>query len=214
MTKQLFLFLLIVFAINTGPLRAQDLNAGGWTTSNSSMFTRITGTNNLNNYVYRIECTTLADNDILKFNVIVDGVTIPVSFYEGTYIAVEGKNIALQQISPGKMIKGSWKIIQQPEVAATTLPWVLSPKLNTEMLIANLKTEQEFLLTINYTSSNCTNTGMTVMIDGQPIKDNNNNVLTFAEGSTIYAKGKTVTLRVTGNCTGNNAVTGELKLRK
>ena len=151
---------------------------------------------------------------IVQFNIIVDGFVQLVTFHEGSNIAIEGKNIAIKQITPGRMIKGTWKIIQQPEIAAYTLPWAYVPRVNTDLLIAVLKDEQEFLLSINYTSTNCTNTSMTVLIDGQPIRDNANNIITFWEGSTLYGKGKTVAIRPLGTCTGNNTINGDLKLKK
>lgn len=210
------IFVLCAILINLGlNVNAQvTMGSGGWSTSNANRYTRITGTNNLDNKVYQIECTYMTDNDILQFRLIVDGVTLPVTFHEGSYVTVEGKSIAIQQITPGKMIRGTWKIIQQPEISANSSSWNYVPRVNADMLIASLKTEQEFLLSINYSSTNCTNTSMTVIIDGQPVLDNNNNPLIFWEGSTIYGKGKTVVIRAAGTCTGNNTVNGDFKIKK
>jgi archaellum component FlaG (FlaF/FlaG flagellin family) len=211
--KFLILALCIIGAFQSNA--QSTMNMGGWSTGNSSRYTRITGTGNLDQKIYQIECTTMLDGVALQFNVIVDGVTLPVTFHEGSYVAVEGKSIALQQVNPGKMIKGTWKIIQQPDLLATTLPWSFFPAINSDMLVANLKTEQEFLLSINYTSTNCTNTSFTVIIDGQPVKDAANNTLVFWEGSTIYGKGKSILIRASGTCSNVNAtVNGDLKLRK
>lgn len=190
------------------------MSAGGWTTSNAARYTRITGTNNLDTKVYQVESTYFADSDVLQFNLIVDGVTLPVTFHEGSSVAVEGKSIAIQQTAAGKMFRGTWKIIQQPEVGATTLPWGFVPKVNADQVVATLKTEQEFLLSINFSSTGCTNTAMTVYIDGQPVRDAANNVLTFWEGSTVYGKGKLVVIRPTGTCSATGMIAGDLKLRK
>lgn len=192
-----------------------ELLTGGWSTSNSNRFTRITGTSNLDSKVYRIDCTMMVDTSVLQFNIIVDGITIPASFFEGSYVVVEGKNIAIQQANPGKMVKGTWKVIQVPEIPPVSVQWAGYPKINKDILIAALKTEQEFVVSINYTSLNCSNTTMTVYIDGTPVKDNNNNILTFWEGSSIYGKGKNIVIRVAGSCAGNNdPVYGDLKLKK
>lgn len=207
----------LAFLLFIQPIAAQpqpELLAGGWSTSNANRFTRITGTGNLDSKVYRIECTMMVDTAILQFNIFVDGITIPASFFEGSYVVVEGKNVAIQQVNPGKMVKGTWKVIQQPEIAPTSIPWAGYPKLDKDILVTSLKTEQEFVLSINYTSTSCSNTAMTVYIDGVPVKDNNNNVLTFWEGSSVYAKGKYIVIKTTGACTGANPVYGELRLKR
>jgi hypothetical protein len=209
------IILLIVFAVSLKALHAQILSTGFWSTNNTNGYTKITVSNNLDNKVYQIESTYSQDNDVLLYNIIVDGVTLPITFHEGSAVVVEGKSIAIRQVAPlKKMIRGTWKVLQQPEVAATNFPWFFVPRINVDQLIASLKTEQEFLLTITSLSPNCTNTNMTVIIDGQPVKDDNNNVLILPEGSTIYGKGKVISLRATGVCSGNNTINGTLNLKK
>lgn len=188
------------------------LNVGGWSTSGPGSFTRITATNNLDPKVYSIQNTIMMDEAILEFEIVADGLTIPAKLYEGGCVAVEGKNIFIRQTKPGRMIKGGWKIIQQPEIGAIVIPWVGYPSLNKEILVANLKTEQEFIIEVHEVFD-CSDATFQVIIDNIPIKDNNNNILTFWSGSSLIGKGKTVVVKVNGSCTGSKTVSGYLKLK-
>ena len=208
-----FLTLIILF-LSCFVAKAQTLSSGGWRTSTANPFTRITASNNLGTKLYRIDCTNMVDNSILQFRITVDGAAIQATFQEGSYIVVEGNDVTIQQLGSGTMVKGTWTILQQPDILATTIPWNYFPTLTNDLLVASLKVEQEFLLSINYTSINCANTSFTVFIDGQPVKDASNNVLKFLEGSTIYGKGKYITIRASGTCATNSAIYGDLKLRK
>ncbi|MCM4155993.1 hypothetical protein [Gramella sp. AN32] len=208
------IFTLIVFMISFFGAQGQTLSSGGWRTSVDNPFTRITVSNNLETNIYKIECTTLVDAPILQFKITVDGTVVQAIFQEGSYVVVEGKMITIQQLTPGIMVKGTWAIIQQPETSAITIPWNYYTSLSNDLLVATLKVEQEFLLSINYSTLNCSNTSFTVFIDGLPVKDENNNILKFLEGSTIYGKGKLITIRATGTCNNNTPIGGDLKLSK
>lgn len=150
----------------------------------------------------------------MQFKITVDGTVIEAMFQEGSSVVVEGKEIAIQQLTHGTMVKGTWAIIQQPEKSAITIPWNYYTSLSNDLLVSSLKMEQEFLLSINYHTPQCSNTSFTVMIDGQPVIDENNTILKFFEGSTIYGKGKYITIRATGTCNKNTPIAGDLKLIK
>ncbi len=192
---------------------AGELLWGGWVTTNTARFTRITVSANLPQQVYRIESVLLTDTSTLQYNVIVDGVAQPVSFYEGSVVVVEGKDIAIQQVSTGPMVNGTWRMMQKPAAAATSIPWAGYARFNRDILVTSLKTEQEFVLSVNNNIPNCTATAMYVLIDGVMVKDTANQPLVLQSGSSVYGRGKQVTLRLIGNCTGvNNPVSGSIKL--
>jgi hypothetical protein len=214
MTRKYYLLVLLATVAVFAKAQVPEFFIGGWNTATANRFTRITVSPNLVQQVYRLECTMMSDTDIVQFNVIADGVLQPVSFYEGSVVLIEAKDIALQQVTPGAFFSGNWKLVQKPAIAAVSIPWAGYAKLNKDILVASLKTEQEFVLSLNQTSSNCTATSMTVFIDGVVVKDNANLPLVFAPGSSIYGRGKLITLRPTGNCIGNtNPVYGSLKLK-
>src|SRR5215213_7049609 len=170
--------LLFLLGVSFNIINAQTMSAGFWSTNNAIGYTKITVSNNPDNKIYQIGSTYVQDDDVLRYNIIVDGVTLPITLHEGSTVVVEGKNIAIKQVPPlKKMSTGTWKVIQHQEIAATNFQWFFVPRVNVDQLIASLQTEQEFLLTITSLSPNCTNTSVTVIIDGQPVKDNNNNVL-------------------------------------
>ena len=194
--------------------QSSSLLAGGWSTGNTTRLTTITGPGNLSLRVFRIETTILADSDVPGFTVIADGVRIPVQFTEGSGVIVEAKSVAIEQTTPGRLIRGTWKVIQQPDIAAEVLPWAATQRLNSELLIASFQTEREFVLSINSTSSNCVGTAMTVTIDGTPIKDTRGATLSFAEGSSVVGKGKLVVVRSAGSCTGLSTVNGDLRIAR
>lgn len=197
-----------------GQTAVPSLLIGGWTTGNVSRLTTITGPGSLGLRVYRIETTILADADVPAFTVIADGVRIPVQFTEGSGIIVEAKSIAIEQTVAGRLIKGTWKVIQQADIPADLLPWASTQKLNADLLVAAFQTEREFVVSINASSTNCTGTAMTVTVDGSPIKDIKGAVLSFAEGSSVVAKGKTVVVRTSGSCSGLNTVNGDIRIAR
>lgn len=214
MKRYLLLFLFIASGLTTiAQTMATELLWGGWMTTNTTRYTRITVSPNLPQQVYRIESILLTDTSTLQYNIIVDGVVQPNSFHEGSVVVVEGKDIAIQQINPGPMVNGIWRMIQKPAAAATSIPWAGYARFNKDILVASLKTEQEFVLSINNNIPNCTATAMQVIIDGVPVKDATNQPLVLLSGSSVYGRGKLVSLRPIGNCTGTtNAVYGSLKL--
>lgn len=203
---------LIACFITTFSYSQNTLNAGGWSTSGPGSYTRITATHNLDQKVYSIQNTIHMDDAILEFDIIADGVTIPTKMFEGGFVAVEAKSIFIRQTKPGKQIKGSWKTIQQPETAATVIPWMGYASLNKDILVASLKTEQEFIIEI-HGSLDCNDAAFQVFIDNVPVKDGSNNTLTFWNGSSLIGKGKLVVVRVSGSCTGAKPITGYLKLK-
>jgi hypothetical protein len=214
MIKKYSLVLLLATVSVFANAQVPEFFIGGWNTSTANRFTRITVSPNLVQQVYRLECSMASDTDIVQFNIFADGVVIPVSFFEASVVLVEAKDIAIQQVTPGAFFSGNWKLVQKPAIASVSIPWAGYAKLNKDILVASLKTEQEFVLSLNATSSNCTATSMTVFIDGVVVKDNANQPLIFAPGSSIYGRGKLITLRPMGNCTGNtNPVYGNLKLK-
>lgn len=215
MKNRIYLTLLILSITHFGIIgQTATMSTGGWRTSTENPKTRITATNNLSSKIYRINCITLVDATILQFRIIVDGTPIQPTFQEGSFVVVEGKEIFIEQTTPGAMIIGTWTIVQESERAALTLPWNYYTSLTNDLLIASLKVEQEFLLSINSTSINCTGTSFTIFIDGQAVKDANNNIMKFLEGSTIYGKGKNILIRASGSCTLNSPIVGDLKLSK
>jgi hypothetical protein len=214
MKRYLVLLLLIGASLSTiAQTMANELLWGGWMTTNANRFTRITVSPNLPQQVYRIESVLFTDTSTLQYNVIVDGVAQPTSFYEGSVVVVEGKDIAIQQVNLGASLSGTWRMIQRPAAAATSIAWAGYARLNKDILVASLKTEQEFVLSINNNIPNCTATAMNVLVDGVSVKDANNQPLVLVSGSSVYGRGKVITLRPIGNCTGvNNPVSGSIKL--
>jgi hypothetical protein len=214
MKRYLVLLLLVGTSLTTvAQTLATELLWGGWITTNANRFTRITVSPNLPQQVYRIESVLFTDTSTLQYNIIVDGVVQPTSFYEGSVVVVEGKDIAIQQVNPGASLNGTWRMIQKPAAATTSMAWAGYARLNRDILVASLKTEQEFVLSINNNIPNCTATAMQVLIDGVSVKDAANQPLVFMPGSYIYGRGKVITLRPIGNCTGvNNPVMGSIKL--
>ena len=190
------------------------LLSGGWSTNNTSRLTSITGPGNLPVRVFRLDATMLVDTDVLQFTVIVDGVRIPTRFTEGSGVLVEGKSIAIEQSTPGRLVQGNWKVIQQPDVLAERVQWGSTQSLNINLLVASFQTEREFVLSINTVSTNCSGTSMTVTIDGTPVRDANGAVLALPEGSSLLAKGKSIVVKTAGNCTGLNTVNGDLRITK
>jgi hypothetical protein len=209
-----FLFFICFFVISQVQAQNEFL-LGGWTTANTSRYTVINSGPTTTNRVYRIDCIGIAnDADIYQAEVIVDGVKVPNVLVEGSFVIVEGKQIAIRQVGNGAKVRGTWKVIQQADVATEKNPWSGYPTLNKDMQVMSLKREQEFVLSINLSSTGCTGTSMIVYIDGNAVKDSAGNPIVFAEGSSINGKGKDVSIRVSGTCGNFNFIAGDLKIVK
>ncbi len=154
----------------------------------------------------------------MQFNIIVDGVTIPATFFEGSYVIVEGKNIVIQQLNAGKFFKGTRKVIQQPELAAEKILWNGFPQIQKDILIASFKTDQEFVISLNLMSTNCQNTSMSIWVDSVPVQAKGacgSSTATFSEGSSIIGLGKLITARVVGTCSSpTTSINGDFKVIK
>lgn len=209
--RYILCYLLISLSFTT---HAQDLLSGGWTTSNALKTTLITATSTATPRVYRIDCQGIVnDGETFQVQIIVDGTALPNYLVEGSYVVVEGRNIVLKQISTGvTKVRGTWKVIQRPEISIEKLLWTAYPPLNREQLVTSFITAQEFVVSINLTTIGCSNSSMTVYIDGNAVKDAAGNVVIFSEGSSVYGSGKSVSIKVTGTCTGFNAVMGDCKI--
>lgn len=104
-------------------------------------------------------------------------------------------------------------MLHQGEIVSTDIPWSCTPSANADMLIASLKTEEEFVLHINVNSLNCSNTSFIVMIDGQVLLDKTKKPLVFWHGSSVYGKGKMVAIRASGTCEPGHTVNGIFTLK-
>lgn len=211
----LLLFFLLVLTQEAISQSQPELLVGGWTTSNAVKATVINTPAIQTSRIYRIDCsTTPTDGNINQVEIIVDGVSLPYYLVEGSFIMVEGKNIAIKQIGNAPIVKGTWKVIQQAEITPEKINWNGYPALNREMLVADFKTEQEFVLTINLISTGCTTTAMIVYVDGNPVMDSNGAPLSFSQGSSINGKGKRIHIRVSGTCGSASFVAGDFKIAK
>lgn len=212
--KRLFIVLAIMLISVTYPQQVQeDFYSGGWKIGENTTYTRITATSNLEVKKYLIWNTILVDNNTLEFDVIADGVILPAKMFEGGYAIVEAKEIFIRQATPGQFILGAWKIIQNGSTGFFRTQWAGYPSINKDILVTDLKTEQEFVLSINRSTVDCQNTSFSVYIDGNAVKDSNNNTLIFYAGSSIIGKGKKVVIRVNGTCGNSTPVTGDIKLK-
>lgn len=187
---------------------------GGWKTSDSTSLTTITGYPLEKSKTFRISCTELVDADVVQFRFYVDGKTIITPLNEGGSVFIQGKSIFIEQVDNGVNYLATWEVVQEEELEFERAVWVVYPQEGTQSLVASFEEDQEFVLSLNRTSNGCTNGKMTVIIDGQPVKDYQNKTINFLEGSSIIGKGKNVSVVVTGTCADKSKFYGEIKLHK
>lgn len=206
----------------SGRLSAQTnppptLYGGSWSTANPDRMTVIAAGGNQTARVFRITAPAAPPEDVLRFGLVVDGVAIPMQIYQGGSAVVEGKSIAIQQVNPGPILRGSWAVLQAVDVLAETINWYAYPDINREVLVASLATEQDFVLGITGGGPNCRATSMTVTIDGTPVMGPTRRPIVFPEGSQFLGRGKSIVVQASGTCLqppGGAPVQGTLRIRK
>jgi hypothetical protein len=192
----------------------EHLFMGGWKTNDSSSITAITAYPLEKSKTFHISCTELVDSDFLKFRFYVDGKTIIAPLNEGGSVFIQGKSIFVEQLESSNNFIATWQAVQEEELQFTRAAWVVNPQEGNQSLVASFEDDQEFVISFDRTSPGCSNGKMTVVIDGQTIKDHKNKIITFLEGSSVIGKGKNVSVIVSGTCTKNNKFHGEIKLHK
>jgi hypothetical protein len=208
--------------VRAAPALAQQptphLYSGGWSTLNAEGYTTITATGNLTPHVYRITAPQGPETDALQFAIYVDGQPLPVPLFQGGSAVVQGSRIAMLQRAGGASVPGSWTVLQEPQVPVEQINWIGYPSIDREILVASLKTEQEFVLTLTRGGgTQCKQTTMTVTIDGTPVRATNGQPMVFHDGASVLGKGKVVTVRVGGTCPpppGIAWVAGTLRIRQ
>lgn len=210
------IFLLILFCtINLCAQTSINLYKGAWSTVNPNKTTIICNSA-VSSRIYRITNGTMsADNAFDDYTIIVDGIELPRRFMEGGGVVVEGKRVELRQNGVSTVSIGVWEIIQKQAVEAIASTWAAKPELNKELLVADLKTAQEFQFSVNSESIGCKQNFIEVAVDGNTVKDNDGRPVNFAASSSFLGEGKRITIKVSGQCSANNSfVSGSLLLRK
>lgn len=187
---------------------------GRWKTSNSSRLTTITANPLDRSRVFRISCLELVDTDVIRFQFLVDDKSIIAPLNEGGSVFIEGKSVFIEQTEDGVNKLSSWEVVQEPQLAYEQVTWVVHPQEGSQSLIAAFEKEQEFVLGMSSGSINCSNGSMIVIIDGKEVRDKNNKIMQFLEGSNLIGKGKTITVAVSGNCAPKSYFSGYIKINK
>lgn len=193
-------------------LNSVSLFEGGWSSTNGSR-TSVISTTADKKRLFFLTNTMLVDPSILEFEVTADGVKIPTTFFESGSVVIYAGKLDIRQVNDGQNIRGNWKLLQQPEIASTIIPWAAYPSLNKEVLVANLGTAQDFVLHVNNTTG-CVNVSCNVFIDGNVVKDQAGNPAPFIPGSSFIGFGKNVKLKAQGTCSPVSSipVTGTMEL--
>lgn len=193
---------------------SDEMYSGGWKTSDSHKLTSLTATPLTESKVFRITCTEMVDAQYVDFKIQVDGKQTIAHLNEGGSIFVEGKEIHIEQVTAGVNILATWEAVQEQIIEFEQANWTAFPQDGGESLVCAFEDEQEFVLSINSSSTGCRNGLMSVIIDDSAVEDLSGNLLQILEGSSIIGKGKIVSIRVTGDCDNHNPFRGEVKIRK
>ena len=188
--------------------------SGGWKTSDAHKLTALTATPLSESKVFRVSCTELVDSQYVDFKIIADDKQITANLNEGGAIFVEGKEVYIEQTSTGENFLATWDVVQENLVEFERAAWTAFPQDGGESLIFAFNNEQDFVLSINRTSTGCRNGVMSIRIDEKQVKDSSGNILQLLEGSSIIGNGKTVSIKVSGSCENNSPFRGEVKIRK
>ncbi len=187
---------------------------GGWKTTEKLNLTRITAMPLSEKHLFRLDCTELVDSENTKFKFYVDGSEIEGMLYEGGSLFLEGKEIQIEQTGSGTNILATWECVQELQNDFYSSTWNAFPQDSDEILLAAFSQDTDFVVEFNRTNTNCSEGKMTLIIDGNIIKDISGKTLQFLEGSSIIGNGKHIKIKVTGYCSNNAHFSGRIKIQK
>ncbi len=152
------------------------------------------------------------------FMIYVDGsaTALPYFFNEGSTAYIEAKSIVIREVNPGAdppmFRQGTWRVVQEEQLASTTYPFVDLP-VNRPHLLANFITPQDFVVEVNDGGgAQCSLGFMTVFVDAKPILNPlTGKIAEFPMGSGVHGNGKNVAISFVGVCPAKKGFSGHIK---
>lgn len=194
--------------------KTAHLFQGIWQTTERTKVIPLTANPLKASKVFRLYNVEMVDSVIQKFKIYVDNKAIVAPFFEGSSIFVEGKSIEIEQLGKGASMLAQWEVVREKKIQFERAVWVANPRVSQPTLIAAFIKETEFVVTLNRTSTGCSNGQMIVSIDGNSVKSRASKVVKFEQGSSLIGSGKIVFALVTGQCKANNLFYGTIKISK
>ena len=179
-----------------------QLFSGTWSTNNDKKMTVITASALEATRVFKISALGIraADGAEAEYTIIADGVPINGVLSGGTTVLVEAKSIAIKKLPTGNTVTtGTWEIVQEEPVVATSGLWVSVLGVEKRKSIASFKTPQEFVIDVPPTSVSgtpaqlCMKAKINFYVENVPVKDNEGSIVDFPIGSSIIGKAKEIT---------------------
>lgn len=152
-----------------------------------------------------------------KFRLIVDGVKLPLPFFEGGQVVVEAKQVAIEQINEGVIMGGAWEVIQEAQIPAIVSRWEVPTVIDEFVLLGSFKTEVEAVIQFYSAASPVPSNGerayAKVFCDGNSLLANGEALL-LPQGSSVVCRAKTFGLQIAvPHPNPKSVLLGELKLR-
>jgi hypothetical protein len=165
-------------------------------------------------------CTSVGN---IAFEIYVDGnALVKHTLMEGSTAFIEAKRIVIKQVipdtgDPTMFPQGTWKAVQEPEIATVSYSFGELPP-SRKHLLANFATAQDFIVDFgpyNTSTQPCTSGFMMVYVEDRAVANPlTNTPAEFPLGSSFHGYGKNVAVSFTGTCPAKRGFTGNMRFLK
>jgi len=187
---------------------------GGWKTSNTHTRTTITPVSVSLKKRFHVESIGYQDGVHLKYRVIVDNKIMIPEFGEGSSVIVEGRSVELEQLNDGNNFHAVWKSLDEDEEPLDIMTWSIVPRYGNDAFLTHFTEENEFILELGHINWGDNNAYMRISVDGEYLTDNKTGVpWEFLQGTSVIAKGKTISVSVTPTNNNQREFFGRLIIR-
>lgn len=204
-------FLVLVFFIIANPALSQNssLFIGGWKLNGKDRSITLVNPPFSESKVFFLSCVSLDRRDA-RFSIRDESRQIIAELIEGGSAIVEGRTIHIRQTAEGEAAFCTWNILEESETFKEEATWVGFPN-GRQVLLAAFQENRRFVFTLNK-STGCTDESANLIVDGNVVKDIDNNKLTIFEGVSFIGQGKIISAILNGTCDPNMNLSGTLSI--
>ncbi|MBW1294970.1 hypothetical protein [Aquimarina litoralis] len=169
--------------------------------------------------------TEFPERKLVKVTSVLVGTPIPFEFVkgnnlpnipsaEGGALFVDTRGIYFNQPNLNDNLNGTWEVLDDDRITTYSISWMFHPKFSSGKVLASFDEETEFVIDFLNTN-NCNDISIAIYVDNQPIKTYFGTNAVFLPNSSVYGKGKRITIfNINGTCHDQGDVSGKLRIYK